>query len=148
MADDTELLRRVADELEIRNVIAGVAQTADVGTIDAYAALYTDDAAWEMPANPAVGLAASSRHGRADIVAGVEERRGAGLQGPGSNSRHIVATTRVEVDGSDVATTQSYWMYWADTSTTPVARSMGEYRDVFRRTPAGWRLAHRTVIMG
>jgi len=147
-ADERERTARVADELEIRNLIAGIAQTADAGTPDEYLARFTDDAAWEMPASPAVGLAASSRRGHADILSGVHERRGAGLQGPGSNTRHMVATIRVDVDGSDSATAQSYWMYWADTSTAPVVRSMGEYRDTFRRTPAGWKLAHRVIIMG
>lgn len=148
MTDDHAPDARIADELEIRNLLAGVAQSADTGTIDEYASLFADDAVWEMPANPAVGLGASARRGTADIVAGVKERRAAGVQGPGSNTRHMVATIRVFVDGTDVATAQSYWMYWADTATAPVVRSMGEYRDSFRRTAAGWKLAHRTVFMG
>lgn len=139
---------QVGDELEIRNLLARVAQYADSGDLDDYLDLYTDDATWEMPESPAIGLAASTRRGRADIRAGVEERRAAGVQGPGSDSLHVITTIRVEVDGSDVAHGHAYWMYWAGTSTAPTVTSMGRYHDEFRRTPNGWRLAHRTIVMG
>ncbi len=148
MAEHSDLARRVADELEIRNLVARVAQLADSGAIDAYAALYTDDAVWEMPASPATGLEASARRGTADIVAGVQERRAAGVQGPGSQTRHVVTTVSVELDGADAATAHSYWTFWSDTATTPTPRTMGEYQDAFQRTDGGWRLAHRTIIMG
>ena len=101
-----------------------------------------------MPANPTIGLAGSVRRGAADIRAGVEERRAAGVQGPGANSRHVVGTIRVEHDGGDTATVHSYFTFWTDTATAPVARTIGAYEDTFRRTPAGWRLAHRVITMG
>ena len=148
MPDPSDVTARVADELAIRKVLAAVAQFADAGTVDDYVAQFTDDAVWEMPANPTIGLAGSVRRGAADIRAGVEERRAAGVQGPGANSRHVVGTIRVEHDGGDTATVHSYFTFWTDTATAPVARTIGAYEDTFRRTPAGWRLAHRVITDG
>ena len=139
---------RVADELAIRNVLAAVAQFADAGTVDQYVEQFTDDAVWEMPANPTVGLPASVKRGADDIRDGVIERRAAGVQGPGTGTRHVVGTVRVEHDGGDTAMAYSYFTFWGDTATAPVARTIGAYEDTFRRTPAGWRLAHRIVTMG
>jgi uncharacterized protein (TIGR02246 family) len=145
---DPDLHERVAAELEIRNVLARIAQTADAGSPDEYLALFTDDAVWDMPENLAVGLPGSTRRGRDDLLAGVEERRRAGLQGPGTATRHLVATVSVDVEGADTAVSRSYWSFWAETTTAPVVRSMGEYLDRFRRTTNGWKLAHRTILMG
>jgi 3-phenylpropionate/cinnamic acid dioxygenase small subunit len=144
----TSDVARVADELAIRNVLAAVAQFADGGTVDEYVGRFTDDAVWQMPANPTIGLAESVRRGAADIRAGVEERRAAGVQGPGTHTRHVVGTVRVEHDGGDTATAYSYFTFWTGTATAPVARTVGAYEDTFRRTPAGWRLAHRIITMG
>ncbi|MEN3358154.1 MAG: hypothetical protein V7637_2136 [Mycobacteriales bacterium] len=82
-------------DAEIRSLLARVAQVADAGTVAAYLELFTEDAVWEMPANPAVGAPAERRAGRADIGAGVRARRAAGMQGPGTATRHVVAGTAV-----------------------------------------------------
>lgn len=137
-----------AAELEIRNVIAALAQFADTGTVDEYVALFTDDAMWEMPANPANDVPASNRTGRAEIAAGVRDRRAAGVQGPGSATRHVISTVRVMLRSADVADAQAYFQYFADTTTTPRLLSVGHYEDVFRRTPEGWRLARRRIVLG
>jgi len=92
-------------------------------------------------------LVPDRRTGRADIGAGVEERRRAGVQGPGSHTLHVITTMRVEIDG-DVATAHSYWQYYADTATDPVLRGVGQYHDTIRRTPEGWKVARRTVVTG
>lgn len=137
----------VADELAIRNLIAAVAQLADAGAVDDYLALFTDDAVWEMPDNPTVGVGASRRTGRDEIRAGVVERRDAGVQGPGSHARHVITTVRVAVDG-DTATGQIYWLFYGDTATAPVLRSMGQYDDTYRRGRNGWQLARRSIVIG
>ena len=62
-------LQRVADELEIRNLVARLAQTADEGSLEEYAALYTDDAIWD--GGPTFGVS----RGIADILAGAKKRR-------------------------------------------------------------------------
>ena len=135
------------DDAEIRNLVASLAHEADSGDVATYVSLFADDAVWEMPGNPLVGLAPDRRTGRADIGAGVEDRRRAGVQGPGSHTLHVITTMRVEIDG-DVATAHSYWQYYADTAADPVLRGVGQYHDTIRRTPEGWKVARRTVVTG
>lgn len=136
------------DELEIRNLLARLAQLADTGETDEYVVLLTDDVVWSMPANPTIGLAASERHGRDEIAHGQRERIGAGHQGPGSNTMHMINTVSVEFDGDDTATARSYFMYLGDTSTEPVIRNAGRYVDTLRRTNDGWKLARRAITFG
>jgi uncharacterized protein (TIGR02246 family) len=136
--DDT-LLRRVADELDVRNVVARLAQLADDGDLDDYIDLFTDDAHWAMPGAP--------RTGKADIRAGGEARRATGEAGPGSASRHVITTVAVQVDG-DEATADSYWLFYVDTTSAPTLKLCGAYHDTLRRTPAGWKLARRDITFG
>lgn len=136
-----------ADELEIRNLLARLAQLADSGGVDDYVALMTDDVVWEMPANPAVGVAAARRQGRDEVAAGVRERHAAGVQGPGSDTLHTLNTTVVAIDG-DRATADSYFLFFGDVSRHPVLRSIGRYHDELRRIDGAWRLAHRTIALG
>jgi uncharacterized protein (TIGR02246 family) len=132
---------QAADEWAVRNTVARVAQYADgLGTVDEYAALFTEDAEWLMPGAP--------RRGRAEIRAGSVERRAAGGVGPGSNSRHMVSTVAVEFTGPDEAVVDSYWVYWVDTHESPRVQLLGHYHDTVRRTPEGWLLARREITFG
>jgi uncharacterized protein (TIGR02246 family) len=139
---------RVAAEVEIRNVVARLAQTADNGEVEEYVALFTDDAVWEMPDNPTTGLAGSSRQGRDAIAAGVHERRGLGVQGPGSNTKHVISTVSVEMRSDDNAVARSYFQYYGTTTTAPTLLTMGRYEDLLQRTPDGWKVARRTILYG
>jgi uncharacterized protein (TIGR02246 family) len=139
---------RTAAELEIRNVLARLAQLADSGGTEEYVSLMTDDIVWAMPPNPTIGLEGSERRGRDEIAAGQRERIEAGVQGPGSNTLHAVSTISVRFDGDDAATSHASFSYWADTTTAPVVRSMGRYADTFRRTEHGWKLARRVITFG
>ncbi|HEV8296815.1 MAG TPA: nuclear transport factor 2 family protein [Acidimicrobiales bacterium] len=138
--DDKDMVRRLADELEIRNLIARLAHLADGGDLNEYVSLFTEDASWEMPGGP--------RRGRADILAGATERRTTGTTGPGSATRHVLTTIGVTIDDADTATTDSYWMFYGDTTTAPAVRLMGLYHDTFRRTDEGWKLARREITFG
>src|SRR5204863_211776 len=75
------------------------------------------------------------RRGKAAIRAGVEERRAAGIQGPGTNTRHLNTTMAVDHDGGDTAVVTSYFQYFTDTATQPTLRVMGCYRHTVVRTP-------------
>jgi 3-phenylpropionate/cinnamic acid dioxygenase small subunit len=118
----------VADELEIRNVLTRIAHCSDTGELADYAALFTEDARWEMPGVPV-------KQSRAEIRSAGAVRRAEGATGPGSHTRHLIGTIAVTVDG-DSPRAESYWQFYADTRGAPVLRSMGAYRDTFRRTPA------------
>jgi 3-phenylpropionate/cinnamic acid dioxygenase small subunit len=131
---------RLTDELEVRNLVARLAHLADMGHLDEYVSLFTEDASWEMPGAP--------RQGQADIMAGAKERRGAGTTGPGSNTRHVISTLAVHTDGTDLATSDSYWLFFGNTTTAPAVRLMGHYHDTLRRTPEGWKLARREISFG
>ena len=144
----------VAAQFAVRNVLARIAQTADTGTIEEYLDNFTPDAEWVMPDNPSLGVAGSVRSGHAEIRAGVEERRGAGLQGPGSYSRHMVQTIAVTVESAesaesaDRATARTYFTYFTDTLLAPKLASVGQYDDTFVRTPDGWKLSRREITSG
>jgi 3-phenylpropionate/cinnamic acid dioxygenase small subunit len=137
---EAAVARRVRDELDIRNVLSRIAHYSDMGGLDDYGGQFTEDARWEMPGLPA-------KCGRAEIQAAGAARRAEGVTGPGSHTRHVVGTIAVAIDG-DSAVATSYWQFYVNTATVPVLRSMGHYRDVFRRTPRGWRLARRKVTGG
>ena len=140
MSDSTQV-RRVADELEIRNLVATLALMADRASDDElpdYAALFTEDAHWEMPGSPI--------DGREAILAGARSRRAAGTQGPGTGTRHVVTNHRVAVDG-DTADGEAYFFLVASADPAPI-RVAGHYRDEYRRTPDGWKMARRVISVG
>jgi uncharacterized protein (TIGR02246 family) len=138
MADD--LLAQTAAELKIRNVIARLALLADQGDLDEYVDQFTEDSLWGFPGG--------SRQGRNDIRAGAEERRAGGVTGPGSNTRHVITTVSVHVDGDDTATADSYFLFYQNTTTAPTLFNMGHYHDTFTRQGDVWRLARRDITLG
>jgi len=133
----SDTLRRLADEAEIRNLLARLAQLADEGGLDDYLACFTEDATWG-------GVGFPERKGHAEILAGARERRATGTAGPGSRTRHLLSTSVVEVDG-DRARARSIFLFYRDTKTAPQLDRMGVWEDGFARTRDGWKLASRTI---
>ncbi len=135
--------QQVADELEIRNLVADLAHMADMASEDDlsdYIGRFTEDARWEMGGNEI--------RGRHDILAAARQRRAAGTQGPGTNSRHVITTQSVRLDGDGMASGEAYFLFVGDTDTTPQVKGIGHYRDRFRRTAEGWQLDHRIITSG
>ena len=143
-------LQAVTDELEIRNLLAHLTYLADTVTdadLDSYLSLFTDDATWAVLSDGILG--AQERKGRDEILDGVRERRSAGIQGPGTATRHALHTIHVRFESPDEAWATCYWHYYKETtSQSPVLAGMGEYRNRVVRTPAGWRLARREIVPG
>ena len=133
-------LERVRAELEIRNLIARVAQVADHGPLDEYGPLFTHDGAWEFPGGP--------RYGRADILEGARQRRRDGVTGPGSRTRHLISTVSVVVEDGGRATADSYWQFWRETDSAPTLFNMGHYHDSLRHEDGAWRVARREITLG
>lgn len=129
----------MSDELAIRNVVARVAMLADEGDLEEYVDLFTDNARWDMPGG--------ELQGRENLLAGAIERRAAGNVGPGSNTRHVITTQSVVVDG-DEAASDAYWQFWVNTAAEPSIALFGTYRDRLVRTDGEWKLAHRTISFG
>jgi len=140
--DDTRTPgEKAADEWAVRNTVARVAMYADgLGSVDEYAALFTEDCEWLMPGAP--------RTGREEVRKGAAERRAAGGVGPGSNSRHMISTMVVEFTGPDEAVSESYFTYLVDTHETPRVQIVGYYQDTLRRTDEGWLMARREITFG
>lgn len=135
------------DAMLVHNAIARLAHLADEGELADYLALFTDDAIWELT-DPTLGVAPDRRVGRADVEVGVTARRSAGVQGPGTATRHVVTTVSVQFEAPDTVTSVAYWMFYTGTTSAPRLNGMGRYDDVFRRTSTGWLLAHRTIRVG
>ncbi len=133
-----EGLQRAADELEIRNLLAQLAQLADDGDLEEYIRLFTEDASWG-------GAGQGVRRGHAELLAGATERRASGTSGPGTNTRHVITTTAIQLNG-DMATGKSYFHFYRNTHATPELSRMGVYEDEFRRTSQGWRMAKRLIV--
>ena len=134
-------LRAVADELEIRNLIARLAQLADDGGLDEYLSLFTEDAVW---GNETLGM----KTGHAEILKGAEDRRASGMAGPGAHARHVITTSAIQADGGDTASGRSVFHFYTKTDSLPELAMLGVYEDEFRRTPEGWKLARRAIIGG
>lgn len=139
-------MQQIADELAIRNLLARLAHVSDWGTVEEVASCYTADATWSTPASPNVDLPANDRNGLDDIIAGVRERRAAGIQGPGSRGRHMITTTHVSFVSADEAAVDSCFLFIDESQVPPVLRSTGRYHDTVRRDGGDWKLAARQII--
>lgn len=147
MPHPEERLQRAADIALVQDLIARLAHEADHGELPDYLALFTEDARWVMPPNPDLGLVAQTRTGHAEIGEGAEERRSAGVVGPGTHTRHVVTSTAVTPDG-DKATAVSYYRFYVDTAARPKLVTMGVYRDTFALRDGQWLLAERLIEKG
>ncbi len=138
----------MSDENEIRNLLARLAHTADRGTYEEYIENFVEDAVWRSPdAAGAVGMPASVRRGREEILAGLRERREAGLYGPGTATLHVVTPGEIRLLGRDVATARSTFVFYRSTDATPIPTLLGRYDDEFRKTPEGWKLVSRVLVI-
>jgi 3-phenylpropionate/cinnamic acid dioxygenase small subunit len=151
---DDRILRQAVDELEIRNTVARLSHLADSGSdqdIDEYLDVYLEDGAWApmLPPGSAPSGQSLERRGRDQIRNGVLERRKAGLQGPGSHSKHFVTTTMVTFQSDDEVVSRSNFIVYNDTDVRPpTVYSVGEYRDYFTRSSDGWKLVRREIYPG
>jgi ketosteroid isomerase-like protein len=135
-------LERAADQAEVRNVIARLAQLADIDTDDfeEYLSLWAPDAVTVHPTDTA--------HGHAEILRRSVDLRRRGVQGPGTDTQHLSTTQWVHVDG-DVADSVSYWLFYGGVSSeAPTVRAMGTYHDTLTRFDDGWKLSRRLVSHG
>jgi SnoaL-like domain len=141
-----EEIQWAVDELEIRNVIASLALLSDRGDIEEWGMLFTEDAAYTTSSG-------AGWHGRAEIVESGRERRGWGTHGPGSTNRHLSGSVLVRSTGPDTAEAESYLAMYKDLAPdgvdgdekSPTLLVVGYYRDRFRRTSDGWKVAHREL---
>ena len=133
------------DELQIRNVIASLALVSDMGDIEEWGTLFTEDAVYSNPQG-------EPERGRAEIVESGRKRRARGTHGPGSGNRHFSGSVLVWSTGPDTAEADSYLLMFKDlvpegeTEKSPMLLVVGYYHDQFRRTSDGWKVAHRHLV--
>lgn len=130
---------RSDDANEIRDLIGRLSHLSDRGLlseVDEYAACFTEDGVFEMPTE--------TRRGRDDIRAGSKERRTE--SGPEVQTRHLVGSISIDFDGEDTARAESNFLFGGPgPDGKPTVLLLGHYTDQFRRTPDGWKFAHRKI---
>lgn len=127
------------------HLVAGIARTCDTGTLEQYLGFMTDDAVFEFPAMPHLGVAAHTVRGHAEISQGVLARRASGAAGPGSHTVHLVSTTNAWTVDENTVRGLTFFSYYGDTDKTPVLRTMGQYDNTFRKVDGVWLLSHRII---
>ena len=127
-----------SDREQIVDLMARFAQATDDGTPEEYAACLAEDISMTL-------MSGKTTKGRDAVVTESMGRRAGGKVGPGSHTRHIVSTISVKVSG-DVAVVRAYLLVIVDEGgDNVVPKKLFAYRDRYRRTPDGWRLAERVV---
>jgi 3-phenylpropionate/cinnamic acid dioxygenase small subunit len=137
--DLATVVRQLDDERRIHSLLARVSHLADRGDVDEYLALWAPDGVWE-------GSADSAR-GTDELRSRVESYRAKGIQGPGTNTRHVSTTRFVDLLSRDAARAESYFMYFTDVRDNPRVTRVGRYVDDLVRFDGEWRLARRRIVL-
>ena len=134
----------VEDQLAIQQAIAAYSYTFDSGDAKGWADLFSEDAVWEFFASgemqPSVRL-----EGRDELRKFAEDRN---RQRPeGVRSYHHQSCTAFEELTADSARTRVMLILTVQAAQESSARVLttGVYHDQWRKTPQGWRLAHRAL---
>ena len=148
---DQDVLQRISDELEIRNLVIKAAVYSDtIPDLDEfltkYVPIFSEDCRWIF--HPVHGQPDTPPYnGHADIIAGAKDRRSRHITGPGTHCFHHILNTLVTLNGDEAAAT-SYMHFVCKCDTTPQGFAYRVYRDRFRRTPQGWKLTLRELCPG
>jgi uncharacterized protein (TIGR02246 family) len=132
------------DKLAIQEVIAQYAYTYDAQDAEGFAALFTEDAVWELfvpdATQPEIHLA-SREAIRVWAAQRLHERRGQ------FTSRHYQSGILFDTLTSTSATTRTMVLvtHQGATEAAPRPTASGVYHDQWRKTPEGWRFAHRRL---
>jgi 3-phenylpropionate/cinnamic acid dioxygenase small subunit len=140
---EPDAMQRVADELEIRNLLARIFHLADFSPdLTEYLECFTEDAVWET--TESAGAHTGNRLvGRAALARDREHVRAARHQGPGTNTWHVITNLVVRVGDDGTADVDSYYLWVVGSDETPRVDAIGRYQDRLRRTEQGWKLARR-----
>ena len=132
---------QTADRLAILEQIARYSYAWDDRDLEAYVALFAEDAAFvvdpELPDGPSVDA-----RGREAIRAWASERMAA--RKPGVQVRHHQSGTLFEELDGDRARTRTM-LLTSRVGPEGEPPTSGVYHDEWRRTPEGWRFARRTL---
>ncbi len=129
-----------ADRLEIEQVVLRYGFAFDNGDVAGFLDVFTDDGVFEAYLVGREELLSRFR-GTAELRSFVES----GVPTGGVALHHVsgVLFDSLDADGPRTRTTLIITKQGAR---GPVAVSHGTYHDRWRRTPDGWRIAHRTYV--
>jgi len=131
MEIDAATVRRVADELEIRNLVARYANAVAVVDGDGWIDTWAEDGSWTLGGNTATGHEAllamwQQLIGFFEKVIQLPQHALLDVSGDGgTGSWGMIEIGRGKDDG-------------------PRSITLGTYTDVYRREAAGWKFAERT----
>lgn len=136
----------LAARLSILQSIADYSYTFDGRDAEGWSQVFTEDAVWEFrPSDPASALAGFRAVGREAIRAWAEQRYRE--LGPGARFLHHQSTTSFDaLDPAGGATRTLVTVSRCDAGDPPRLSVAGVYHDLWRPTPAGWRLAQRILV--
>lgn len=124
------MIRRLADELAVRDVVLTYARSVDRKDLPAVAACFTPDCAYEGAlARGTIGDALVSLRGAMDRYV---------------RTMHFMGTQTVEIDG-DRAHAHTYCLAHHVRPDGGLSTVAVRYRDTLVRTSDGWRIAGRRV---
>ena len=141
----------VDDRLAILDMIARYSYAWDGQDADAYAALLTTDGVFEVFAaareEPVIrNEGRDAIHAWARAIHSGEDL-GRRPRTPGEQTRHNQSGTVFDELGADAARTRTMLLstVQAPDDPAPHPSTTGVYRDEWRRTPEGWRIARRSL---
>jgi len=123
------------DVLAIQDLLHRYSHNADYNAPERMREVFTADASFEVPA---MGL---RFEGVEDIIAFFTTSREANAR-----ARHVISNAVIEGAG-DSATSCAYLQVLEVQETTVATVALGRYFDELVRTPAGWRLRSRRVVL-
>ena len=139
-ADASTATQRALDEAACTRLCVDFANHIDARRYAAWLDLFTHDGALDR-----MGTRVS---GRAQLARFLEAR-------PATiETRHLCTNIRVDIASEDEATGFCYALFFQGTpgepgqpATLTGAPSVVEYHDRYRRTPQGWRIQERRIVM-
>ena len=145
MSSLAALERRIAeleDRAAITDLLHRTAELVRAGRMSDGIGLFTPDAVWELhhldPARPGDSTLQRRFEGAEAILGGFAENAEDGTQ-----VWPMIHNLRIELDGDEARSTSVIFV-----AVWPHGRQLvGEYRDRFRRSEAGWRFAARTYLL-
>jgi hypothetical protein len=126
-----DALQRLADGLEIRELVARYNYAIDEGRPEEWVATFVPDGTFESTA--------LGKHTGPDGLMAFAVGYIAAFTG-----RHCTSDFTVDIDGDD-ARARCYLIAVNNAASPPIISTTAVYEDVLRRTPDGWRFVHRRV---
>jgi len=130
-------LDNALDQLAIRNLLARMVHLADSGSLEDYKELYAADAVWEVKNGQKLV-------GHAAIVEGARQRWDKKFTGPGSNTRHVLSSVDVSVEG-ERAMAKSVLQFYTNIHQKPELSAIAVYEDTFQKIDGRWWVKTRLI---